>query len=119
MMHDLVYPVIVITQTKIAGLKTQRFTHRKKRVKYQLLRNDTQQATAYAYDGLDRLVKLTNPDATFSTVAYSLAPAASTDISVVTATDETSKVQSFTLDASAKLVKRSKMKGATPLTTSR
>ena len=44
-------------------------------------------------------------------------PAASTDISVVTATDETSKVQSFTLDASAKLVKRTKMKGATPLTT--
>ena len=78
---------------------------------------DAQQAATYTYDGLDRMVKVTNPDATFSTVAYSLAPADSTDISVVTATDEIGHVQGFTLDAAAKLTKRTKMNGATPLTT--
>ena len=79
---------------------------------------ETQQSTSYTYDALDRLAKTTNPDASFSTLSYALAPAAATDISVVTATDETGKVQTFTLDPNAKLTKRTKMKGATPLTTS-
>ena len=78
---------------------------------------ETQQSTTYTYDGLDRLTKVTNPDATFSTLAYWLAPAAATDISIVTATDEIGHVQTFTLDANAKFTKRTKMKGATPLAT--
>jgi RHS repeat-associated protein len=77
----------------------------------------TQYATTYAYDDLDRLVKTTNPDATFMTLSYALAPSASTDILEVTATGETGKIQKYTTDANGKLVKRVKMKGATPLLT--
>jgi YD repeat-containing protein len=77
----------------------------------------TPQWTTYAYDQLDRLVTATNPDATVATLAYALAPATSTDILEVTSTGETGHIQKYSLDADAKLVKRVKMKAATPLLT--
>jgi RHS repeat-associated protein len=75
------------------------------------------QATTYAYDQLDRLVRTTHPDGAFNTLSYALAPAASTDILEVTATDEGGKIQKYTMDADAKLVMRVKMKGGAALLT--
>jgi RHS repeat-associated protein len=78
--------------------------------------SDVPAYTTYTYDGLGRLTKTTNPDATASTVAYSLAPSGM-DVLVTTATDEIGHVQKFTTDQAGKLTKRTKMNGTTPLTT--
>ena len=78
---------------------------------------ETPQATSYTYDALDRVTRVTNPDATFSTKSYELAPAASADMLVVVATDETGKVVKASLDADGQAVKRTRMKGATALVT--
>jgi RHS repeat-associated protein len=75
------------------------------------------QTTVYAYDQLDRLTRTTHPDGAFTTLGYALAPAASTDILEVTATDEGGKIQKYVMDADAKLTKRVKMKGTTALLT--
>jgi uncharacterized protein RhaS with RHS repeats len=72
--------------------------------------------TTYTYDALDRLVKTTNPDGTVTTLSYALAPAAS-DVMQVTATDETSHQQVYTLDAHGKMTKRIKLKGTVPVLT--
>ena len=81
------------------------------------LNGETPLYTTYAYDALDRLIKTTAADGTASTLAYGLAPAASADLLQVTSTDETAHVQIITLDVNGKVVKRVKLKGASPITT--
>jgi len=73
--------------------------------------------TSYAYDQLDRMISVTTPDSKVTTVAYALADAASTDIDVITATDELGHAQKYTLDASGALTKRTKMNGSAALLT--
>ena len=72
--------------------------------------------TTYAYDALDRLIKTTNPDGSIATLTYALAPATS-DTMQITATDEIGHQIVYTMDTHDKLVKRTKMKGGTPLVT--
>jgi|GEM_PF-703332 len=73
--------------------------------------------TSYAYDQLDRMTSVTTPDSKVTSVAYALADAASTDIDVITATDELGHAQKYALDASGALTKRTKMNGSAALLT--
>ncbi len=73
--------------------------------------------TSYAYDALDRLTRITHPDAAFSSLSYTLPAAASTDVLAVNVTDENAHTQKFVLDASAKLTKRTKDRNGNPVTT--
>jgi RHS repeat-associated protein len=72
---------------------------------------DAQQLSKTTYDALDRPIKVTNPDGTFSTITYTLPPAASRDILIVTTTDETGKVQRQWFDADGQVTKRIKLEG--------
>jgi RHS repeat-associated protein len=78
---------------------------------------DPLQITSTTYDALDRPTKVTNPDGSFKTLSYALAPAASKDIVEISTTDETGKVTKQVYDANGKVVKSIRMKGAVPVTT--
>jgi RHS repeat-associated protein len=78
---------------------------------------ETQYQTTYAYDHQDRLTTTTYADLTTSSLSYDLAPATSTDILQVTATDETGKKQVYTLNGDGKLTGRSKLDGTRPVIT--
>jgi RHS repeat-associated protein len=73
--------------------------------------------TSSTYDALDRVIKTTNPDASFATMSYGLAAASSLDINFITATDETGKVGQVQIDPRGQTTKRIRLKGATPVTT--
>ncbi len=78
---------------------------------------DTPKWTTYSYDGLDRLTEIANPGGTSSSLAYGNAPDP-THVTRVTVTNEELQAQQYTLDASAKLARRTKLKnGATALDT--
>ncbi|MCB1377493.1 MAG: VCBS repeat-containing protein [Alphaproteobacteria bacterium] len=74
--------------------------------------------TTYAYDAIDRLTAITQPDGTAAALAYGPGAAATTDISTITATDEIGRTQAYAFDAAGKLTRRIKFKSdGTPLTT--
>ncbi|MEY3083164.1 MAG: hypothetical protein RJA94_3149, partial [Pseudomonadota bacterium] len=71
--------------------------------------------SSFAYDKLDRLVGTTNPDGTANSIAYGLG--GGTDLLSTTVTDEAGRQTIEASDADGRRVKRTRMKGATPLTT--
>jgi hypothetical protein len=50
---DLVDPVVVVAQAKIASLEAQRFAHREEGIEHKLLRDDTEAAARVAVAGDD------------------------------------------------------------------
>ena len=73
--------------------------------------------TTLSYDKLDRVVRTTNPDNTFSSIDYGVGAAGSTDFMVTTQTNEDGHKMIAASDARGNRVKRIRMKDATPLTT--
>ena len=105
------------TQTEIAAIIDYDFRGTVRRTSAPAYNGDPAQYTAYGYDALDRLIKITNPDSTIVTVTPGLAAAASADTITMSATDEAGLTQIYAYDGHGDLTKRTKMKGATPLLT--
>jgi RHS repeat-associated protein len=72
--------------------------------------SEAPQWTSYTYDPLDRLTQITHPDSKTISLSIGLGTAASTELSVITQTDEVGRKTRYHFDAYGKLVKRVKMR---------
>lgn len=95
--------------------QTQRFSYNKRgdvRDHTQMHFGDAESAqwTNYYYDSLDRLIDKDMPDGKSITLSYDLGNAASTELSVITQTDEIGRKTRFHYDAYGDMVQRAKMR---------
>jgi len=108
---------VVTTPGQPKRFQTQRFSYNKRgNIRYhtQMYFTDAESAqwTNYYYDALDRLIDKDMPDGKSITLSYGLGNAATTELSIITQTDEIGQKTRFHYDAYGDMVQRVKMRAS-------